>query len=75
MLGCDVSHGTLLTQNGAVCWLIFPHGCEEPKSDTGCSRDELFGVCGGAAELGSVASNTVSEMFSASALFALKYLH
>lgn len=74
MLGCDVSYGTLMTQNGAVCCLIFPHACEEPKSDTGCSRDGLFGVCGRAAELGNVASNNVSETPSAAELFALKYL-
>lgn len=45
-VGCwDVtfSHGTLMTQNGAVCWLIFPHGCEEPMSDPGCSRMDYLG--------------------------------
>lgn len=73
VLGCDVltqhfddtQWGCLLAD---FCWLIFPHGYEDPKRDTGCSRDGLFGVSGRAAELGSDAF--VSE----TTLFALKYL-
>ena len=44
------------------------------RSDTVCSREGLFGVCGRAAALGSFAFDNVSEMPLASELFVLKYL-
>lgn len=49
-----------------------PIDVKRDKSDSVCSREGLFSVCGRAAELGSFAFDNASEMLLASELFVLK---
>lgn len=63
-----------MTENGVAHMLadFSPIDVKRDKSDSVCSREGLFSVCGRAAELGSFAFDNASEMLLASELFVLK---